>query len=85
MLANNILQLVIIPTTTQDQFVTNAINVGLFAVTGGIMFMVSYLNQKLFHESEKDGARSKRRGPGWKRCLNGLRSLLADYLVIRIN
>ncbi|MEK4275646.1 methyl-accepting chemotaxis protein [Paenibacillus sp. FSL R7-0026] len=53
MLANNILQLVIIPTTTQDQFVTNAINLGMFAVTGGILFMVSYLNQKLFHESEK--------------------------------
>ncbi|KAA8782863.1 methyl-accepting chemotaxis protein [Paenibacillus sp. 4624] len=52
LLANNILQLVIVPVSTQEQFIENITNVVLFAVAGVILVLVSTLNQKLFQESE---------------------------------
>ncbi|MEN1987612.1 methyl-accepting chemotaxis protein [Paenibacillus hubeiensis] len=52
-LAGNILQLLIVPTATADQWTGNAINAGLLAITGAILFMVSHLNQRLFLKSEQ--------------------------------
>lgn len=53
LLANNILQLLIIPTAAREQFTDNIMSVVLFAVAGLILTIVSMLNQKLFQESEK--------------------------------
>ncbi|GGH46945.1 methyl-accepting chemotaxis protein [Paenibacillus silvae] len=53
LLANSILQLLIVPTATREQLIENITNVALFAVAGIILVVVSALNQKLFQESEK--------------------------------
>ncbi|WP_366294168.1 methyl-accepting chemotaxis protein [Paenibacillus sp. AN1007] len=52
LLANSILQLLIVPVSTREQFIDDLTNVVLFAVAGVILGVVSALNQKLFQESE---------------------------------
>ncbi|PYE49723.1 methyl-accepting chemotaxis protein [Paenibacillus barcinonensis] len=52
-LANSILQLLIVPVSTQAQMITNITSVVTFALGGIVLVVVSTLNQKLFQESEK--------------------------------
>ncbi|MFS0871872.1 methyl-accepting chemotaxis protein [Paenibacillus xylanilyticus] len=51
-LANSVLQLFVINTENTIDFIGNIVNVGMFALTGAILMMVSHLNQRLFRESE---------------------------------
>ncbi|WP_272037914.1 methyl-accepting chemotaxis protein [Paenibacillus sp. JJ-100] len=52
LLLHSVLQLFVVNTLDSDAVVSNIVNVGLFALTGVILMMVSQLNQKLFQESE---------------------------------
>ncbi|MBR2564208.1 MAG: hypothetical protein IKE29_06260 [Paenibacillus sp.] len=52
LLVHSVLQLFVVNTLDSDAIVSNIVNVGLFALTGVILMMVSQLNQKLFQESE---------------------------------
>ncbi|WP_164848762.1 methyl-accepting chemotaxis protein [Paenibacillus sp. DCT19] len=53
MFANDLLQLLIVPTATPELFYDNVTNVVLVGMIGGILFMVSHMSQRLFRESEK--------------------------------
>lgn len=54
-LANNILQLFLVPASTKEDLIGNIINVGMAAITGFILWLVSNLNLRLFKESEVRG------------------------------
>ncbi|WP_145149855.1 methyl-accepting chemotaxis protein [Paenibacillus xylanexedens] len=64
LLVNSVLQLFVMNTVDSVELIGNIINVGLFALTGAILMLVSQLNQRLFHESEvrqNEVERSKQR------------------------
>ncbi|MGG4482228.1 methyl-accepting chemotaxis protein [Paenibacillus xylanilyticus] len=52
LLAHSVLQLFVINTAHADELIENIVNVGLFALTGAILMLVSHLNQRLFLDSE---------------------------------
>ncbi|MCW3791540.1 methyl-accepting chemotaxis protein [Paenibacillus sp. LS1] len=52
LLVNSVLQLFVMNTVDSVELIGNIVNVGLFALTGAILMLVSQLNQRLFHESE---------------------------------
>lgn len=52
LLVNSVLQLFVMNTADSVELIGNIVNVGLFALTGAILMLVSQLNQRLFHESE---------------------------------
>ncbi len=52
LLVNSVLQLFVMNTVDSVELMGNIVNVGLFALTGAILMLVSQLNQRLFHESE---------------------------------
>ncbi|WP_339166725.1 methyl-accepting chemotaxis protein [Paenibacillus sp. FSL R5-0341] len=64
LLVNSVLQLFVMNTVDSVELIGNIVNVGLFALTGAILMLVSQLNQRLFHESEvrqNEVERSKQR------------------------
>ncbi|PIH58659.1 methyl-accepting chemotaxis protein [Paenibacillus sp. LK1] len=52
LLVISILQVVLVETKSSEEFIGYIVDVGLFALTGAILMMVSQLNQRLFWDSE---------------------------------
>ncbi|SHN77221.1 methyl-accepting chemotaxis protein [Paenibacillus sp. ov031] len=48
----SIIQVVLVETKSSEEFIGHIVDVGLFALTGAILMLVSQLNQRLFWDSE---------------------------------